>query len=139
MWFLVIAALFVVAFPTLMSSLAGYTTANQAWVDLGERGLDSYSQAFPLAFIIHDGKRVGLPENQHVPYDEGKSRFIEIHRASTKEEIGARGLVVQKTNYLPSIIGGYQSIKSPRSHADLIGNTTTCKTSSVDSHFLKVC
>ncbi|CAG9945436.1 unnamed protein product [Clonostachys rosea f. rosea IK726] len=108
MWFLVIAALFVVAFPTLMSSLAGYTTANQAWVDLGERGLDSYSQAFPLAFIIHDGKRVGLPENQHVPYDEG-----------------ARGLVVQKTNYLPSIIGGYQSIKSPRSHADLIGNTTT--------------
>uniref|UniRef100_A0A8H7NPF8 Uncharacterized protein n=1 Tax=Bionectria ochroleuca TaxID=29856 RepID=A0A8H7NPF8_BIOOC len=108
MWFLVIAALFVVAFPTLMSSLAGYTTANQAWVDLGERGLDSYSQAFPLAFIIHDGKQVGLPENQHVPYDEG-----------------ARGLVVQKTNYLPSIIGGYQSIKSPRSHADLIGNTTT--------------
>lgn len=105
-----------------MSSLAGYTTANQAWVDLGESGLDSYSQAFPLAFIIHDGKRVGLPENQHVPYDEG-----------------ARGLVVQKTNYLPSIIGGYQSIKSPRSHADLIGNTTTCKTSSVDSHFLKVC
>ncbi|CAG9986247.1 unnamed protein product [Clonostachys byssicola] len=107
MWFLVIAALFVVAFPTLMSSLAGYTTANQAWVDLGEHGLDSFSQAFPLAFIIHDGTRVGLTENQHVPYDEG-----------------ARGLVLQRYGWLPDIIGGYQSMLNPNRHADLIGNTT---------------
>ncbi|CAH0022674.1 unnamed protein product [Clonostachys rhizophaga] len=108
MWFLVIAALFVVAFPTLMSSLAGYTTANQAWVDLGEHGLDSYSQAFPLAFIIHDGNRVGLSENQHVPYDEG-----------------ARGLLVQSTTYLPRMVTGYASIKAPTEHHDLIGNVTT--------------
>ncbi|CAH0046307.1 unnamed protein product [Clonostachys solani] len=107
MWFLITAALFVVAFPTLMSSLAGYTTANQAWVDLGEKGLDSYSQAFPLAFIIHDGGRVGLTENQHVPYDEA-----------------ARGLVVQRETYLPSTSHGYNSIQDPTSHGGLIGNTT---------------
>ncbi|VUC37057.1 unnamed protein product [Clonostachys rosea] len=115
MWFLVIAALFVVAFPTLMSSLAGYTTANQAWVDLGENGLDSYSQAFPLAFIVHDGDRVGLAKNQHVPYDE---------EYKLKKRTAARGLVVGSTTFLPSIISGYRSIQEPGSYSNLIGNVT---------------
>lgn len=128
MLFLTIAALFVVAFPTLMSSLAGYTTANQAWVDLGEHGLVSYSQAFPLAFIIHDGTRVGLIENQHVPYDEGNSSHKGLREYILKKLIGARGLAVQSIDYLPSIIGGYQSMISPNLQADLIGNTTACKT-----------
>lgn len=76
MWFVVIATFIVIAFPTMMSSMAGYTPAVEAWIKMGDQGFSNYTNLYPIAFIIHDGERINLTADYRVPYfNEGTSHI----------------------------------------------------------------
>jgi len=61
--------LLILAFPTLASSMTGYSPNNEAFIIDGEQ-IMSYSDHkwTSLLYIIHDGWRVGLDGDHQVPW-----------------------------------------------------------------------
>ncbi|KAF4458402.1 hypothetical protein FALBO_14865 [Fusarium albosuccineum] len=71
MCFIIGAAAFVLAFPTFAGSMSGYTTFNDAYVWDGD-GYQPFSKAKPIVYKIHNGKRIGLEDDEyHVPFVNG--------------------------------------------------------------------
>ncbi|RSL84040.1 hypothetical protein CEP51_004150 [Fusarium floridanum] len=62
MSFMVAAALLILAFPTIASSMTGYTTVNRAYIEVPETGLIEFSTTYPAVYVIHDGSRIGLQD-----------------------------------------------------------------------------
>ncbi|RSL63589.1 hypothetical protein CEP54_005129 [Fusarium duplospermum] len=60
MSFMIAAALLILAFPTVASSMTGYTTVNKAYIEVPETGLIEFSTTYPVVYVIHDGSRIGL-------------------------------------------------------------------------------
>lgn len=58
MYFIVATMMFCLAFPTFATSMAGYTTANKAFVEQEDGGLTGFADVMPVAYIIHDGSRI---------------------------------------------------------------------------------
>ncbi|KAF4976015.1 hypothetical protein FZEAL_7271 [Fusarium zealandicum] len=67
MLFITWSALLVLGFPTFMSSMAGYTTINTAYINVEGVGLTHFSNVYPIAFVIEDGSRINLTDNANVP------------------------------------------------------------------------
>ena len=57
---IIISALFILAFPTLMSAMTGYSANSQAFVKGKDSQLIPFSEFRLINFIIYDGWRVGL-------------------------------------------------------------------------------
>ncbi|KAM5352763.1 hypothetical protein ACJ41O_005485 [Fusarium nematophilum] len=86
MFSIIAAALFVLGFPTFVGSMTGYTTTNQAIVELDDTGLVSFSETFPVAYVIHDGQRVGLENDCPVAYKNDQWMYGILSPNWTKDE-----------------------------------------------------
>ncbi|KAJ4318718.1 hypothetical protein N0V84_006711 [Fusarium piperis] len=75
MSFMVAAALLILAFPTVASSMTGYTTVNKAYIEVPETGLIEFSTTYPAAYVIHDGSRIGLQDEYLVRLKDVPDRF----------------------------------------------------------------
>ncbi|RSL60113.1 hypothetical protein CEP53_005560 [Fusarium sp. AF-6] len=62
MSFMIAAALLILTFPTVASSMTGYTTVNKAYIEVPETGLIEFSTTHPAIYVIHDGSRIGLQD-----------------------------------------------------------------------------
>jgi hypothetical protein len=71
MSFMVAAALLILAFPTVASSMTGYTTVNKAYIEVPETGLVEFSATYPGAYVIRDGSRIGLHDGYVVRFRDG--------------------------------------------------------------------
>ncbi|KAF5660668.1 hypothetical protein FHETE_8831 [Fusarium heterosporum] len=69
MCFIIFAALFILAFPTVAGSMTGYTPYNEPYITTTENRLIGLSDIYPLAYLIHDGERIdGFRNNHAVPW-----------------------------------------------------------------------
>ncbi|KPM44322.1 hypothetical protein AK830_g2296 [Neonectria ditissima] len=75
-YFMVATMAFVLASPTFASSMTGYTTADRAYVTLNDDNMFSFSEAKPIAYMIHDGSRIGLENDYAVPFAENSGARI---------------------------------------------------------------
>ncbi|KAK7422060.1 hypothetical protein QQX98_001802 [Neonectria punicea] len=76
-YFMVATMAFVLATPTFASSMTGYTTADKAYVTLNDDNMFQFSEAKPVAYVIHDGSRIGLDNNYAVPFAENSGSRID--------------------------------------------------------------
>lgn len=77
MSFMISAATFIVAFPTLASSMTGYTPKNEAYINTTSGRLSPFTDVFPAAYVIHDGNRVeGFTKEYGIPWKSGKKLTI---------------------------------------------------------------
>ncbi|KAK5660028.1 hypothetical protein OQA88_13496 [Cercophora sp. LCS_1] len=65
--FMLSTMLFLISIPTLMSAMAGYSPVNRAFVRRSDSSLIPFSELSTLAYVIHDGQRIGLSSGHHVP------------------------------------------------------------------------
>jgi hypothetical protein len=63
--FMLAVMIFVTCWPTMVGSMTGYTPANRAMIKDKRGVLFPFSKFVPLAFIVHDGQRGGLPSDQY--------------------------------------------------------------------------
>ncbi|KAK0724608.1 hypothetical protein B0H67DRAFT_568303 [Lasiosphaeris hirsuta] len=68
MAFIAIGMSFVLAFPTLASSMTGYSGRSQSFVTDAQGNLISYTAFTPVAYIIRDGERINFTSNYVVPF-----------------------------------------------------------------------
>ena len=59
---IIISAIFVLAFPTLTSAMSGYTANGEAYININNNFV-IFSNFVLVRYIIHDGWRVGLGGN----------------------------------------------------------------------------
>lgn len=59
---------YMLSFPTLMSSMSGYTPANDAFVKANDLSLIPFSEFNKVAFVIHDGAKIGVGDHFPVSY-----------------------------------------------------------------------
>ncbi|KAH6677005.1 hypothetical protein F5X68DRAFT_235180 [Plectosphaerella plurivora] len=71
---------FVLAWPTLAAAMTGYTTAETAYFSDKDQKLTSLAEIYPVAYVIHDGDRVGLFRDYLVAYEMELS-YSEYSRA----------------------------------------------------------
>lgn len=58
MFFIILAMMFVLIFPTLVSSMTGYSTSNQAMVKVGLVNQVPFSKFKRALYLVHDGNRL---------------------------------------------------------------------------------
>ncbi|RGP79333.1 hypothetical protein FLONG3_2562 [Fusarium longipes] len=63
---MVLTLLFVLAFPTIAGSMTGYTPSSEPYIALPSGSLISFSSAVPIAYIIHDGNRTKMQQNDYI-------------------------------------------------------------------------
>lgn len=63
MFFMIITMIFVLAFPTLVSAMTGYSANNQAVVKMDDAKQVLFSEFEKARYVIHDGNRVNLRIN----------------------------------------------------------------------------
>ncbi|KAI0490883.1 hypothetical protein F4859DRAFT_508675 [Xylaria cf. heliscus] len=66
-WIL-LSMIFVLAWPTLIAAMSGYTPETDAYVQDMDGNLVKFTEFQLLSYIIHDGWRVGLEGDYPVPY-----------------------------------------------------------------------
>lgn len=76
MVYVVCAAIFILAFPTLGSAMTGYQTNSGAFVRGYGGELIKYSDFDFVAYVIHDGWRVNLTGDFAVTYARLSSREL---------------------------------------------------------------
>ncbi|KAF4996555.1 hypothetical protein FGRMN_4439 [Fusarium graminum] len=77
MCFIIFAALFILAFPTVAGSMTGYTPYNEPYITSTKNRLTRLSDVHPLAYLIHDGERIdGFRNNHAVPWKNNISWAI---------------------------------------------------------------
>ena len=64
---IILTILFLLAFPTAVNSMTGYMTANVPYIKTREGHMMNASAFDQVAYIIHDGERIGKTENYVVP------------------------------------------------------------------------
>lgn len=74
MAFIIVTMLFVLAWPTLASSMTGYAPAEEAFVLDLQQNLVPMNKINTVAYVVHDGWRVNLTGDHLVAYDERGSR-----------------------------------------------------------------
>ena len=72
--FIVLTMVFVLAFPTLASAMTGYTSKVGAFVQDRDQNLIQFSQYKLLAYIIHDGWRIGFSGNYPIVYQNATGK-----------------------------------------------------------------
>ena len=80
MTFMVTSMIFVLAFPTLASSMSGYTTAVSASIKDYNEDAIPFEKFELLIFIVHDGDRLGKLKDHAVTYQSkfGMSSLVEM-------------------------------------------------------------
>lgn len=68
MIFMIMSMIFVLAFPTLVSAMTGYTTNREAFITDSQQNLIPFASFIPVAYIIHDGWRINLTGDYFVPF-----------------------------------------------------------------------
>ena len=68
--FIIFSMVFVLAFPTLASAMTGYTSKVGAFVKDTDENFIQFSQFKLLAYVIHDGWRIGLEGDYPITYGE---------------------------------------------------------------------
>ncbi|RGP81423.1 hypothetical protein FLONG3_568 [Fusarium longipes] len=72
MVFTILAAVFIMAFPTLVASMTGYTPKNEPYIVADNGRLNPLTDLVPAAYIIHDGDRVkGFTKEYGIPWKSG--------------------------------------------------------------------
>ena len=66
--FIILNILFVVAFPTIMSAMTGYRPNTAAFVTDTDSILIPFERFIVVAYVIHDGNRIGLGAGHIVPF-----------------------------------------------------------------------
>lgn len=69
MLFMVFTMIFVFAFPTFASAMTGYQGKVQAFINDSNGNLVPFNDFRHLAYIIHDGKRINMTDDQPLSYD----------------------------------------------------------------------
>jgi len=69
MCFIVFTMIFILTFPTLASSMTGYSVTNVAFVQSSDNNLIRFSDFQAVAYVIHDGPRINLTPDFMVTYD----------------------------------------------------------------------
>ena len=69
MIFMVATMIFALAFPTLISSMTGYTPLNDAFI-VDQDQIVPVSQLAPQLYVIHDGGRIGLEKDYPVTWQD---------------------------------------------------------------------
>ncbi|PCD18560.1 hypothetical protein FGRA07_06313 [Fusarium graminearum] len=93
MWIIITTLSFILAFPTIASSMTGYTAFNNPYIVSSDDRLFPYEDVKPLAYIIHDGSRVdGFSDNYMVPWRSDKHDNRDSYWASCtySEEAGCK-------------------------------------------------
>ncbi|RGP62995.1 hypothetical protein FSPOR_8979 [Fusarium sporotrichioides] len=73
MVFTIQAAIFTMAFPTLIASMTGYTPKNEPFVVADNGRLNPLNDLIPAAYVIYDGDRVkGLTKEYGIPWRSGR-------------------------------------------------------------------
>jgi len=75
MVFIVLTMAFVLAFPTLASAMTGYTANSASFVEDTAGNLISFAQFKPLAYMIHDGWRIGLTGDYPIPWETDHNSY----------------------------------------------------------------
>ncbi|CEI61904.1 hypothetical protein FVEN_g12711 [Fusarium venenatum] len=74
MVFTIQAAIFTMAFPTLIASMTGYTPKNEPFIVADNGRLNPLNDLIPAAYVIHDGDRVkGLTKEYGIPWRSDSS------------------------------------------------------------------
>lgn len=68
MGFMTTSMAFVLGWPTFAGSMTGYTPTSRAFVKNLNSSLIQFPDFQPVAYIIHDGWRVGLTGDYAVPF-----------------------------------------------------------------------
>ncbi|RGP70134.1 hypothetical protein FSPOR_4246 [Fusarium sporotrichioides] len=77
-WTMAMSLSFILAFPTMASSMTGYTAFNNPYITTSDDGLSPLNDLNPVAYIIHDGDRAtNLSENFIVPWSSDRSEAEE--------------------------------------------------------------
>jgi hypothetical protein len=66
MAFFAAAMLFVLAFPTMASTMTGYRANTGAFVTDNKNNLMAVDSFVPVLYVVHDGQRINLTENHMV-------------------------------------------------------------------------
>jgi hypothetical protein len=66
MAFIILTMVFILIFPTLGSAMTGYSGNVEAYVPDANGNNILFSSFRPLYYVIHDGNRIGLSENNEV-------------------------------------------------------------------------
>lgn len=66
--FIMLSILFVVAFPTLISAMTGYRFNTEPFIADTQNALIPFARFALVAYVIHDGDRVGLGPDYPVPF-----------------------------------------------------------------------
>jgi hypothetical protein len=86
MCFMIWTALFILAFPTLVSSMTGYKPYNKAYVNSATGNLVQFSEVPPVAYLIKDGDRVdGLSKDYPVLW-RGSKKIRQVTNAKDKAD-----------------------------------------------------
>jgi hypothetical protein len=82
-WIMVTTLSFILAFPTIASSMTGYTPLNEAYMTSSDEKLFPFNAVRLVAYVIHDGSRASeFTDNYTVPWRsgiviKGTCRFID--------------------------------------------------------------
>ncbi|KAI0182319.1 hypothetical protein EV127DRAFT_355165 [Xylaria flabelliformis] len=71
----ILSMLFVLVWPTLVAAMSGYTPKSGPYVKDVSESFVPYNEFRLLSYIIHDGERINLTSDYHVPYDVQKYGF----------------------------------------------------------------
>jgi hypothetical protein len=70
--FIIWSMLFILGWPTISSAATGYTPTTEPFILTFDHNFVAFSYFQPLAYVIHDGSRVGLTADYQVPLFGGQ-------------------------------------------------------------------
>lgn len=77
MFVMITALSFTLAFSTIAGSMTGYATSNQPYIKGQNEKMVPLKDVRPIAYIIHDGKRIGYSDNYLVPWRNSKQETMD--------------------------------------------------------------
>ncbi|KAI1290582.1 hypothetical protein F5Y03DRAFT_378179 [Xylaria venustula] len=88
----IISMLFVLAWPTLISAMSGYSPETGAYVQDINGNFVPYNEFRLLSYVIHDGSRINLTDDYHIPL-------------APRQGDGSDNILLFDDGYYPDVLG----------------------------------